>query len=156
MPPEQEATSETIRADIEAQAGNRQRSGRGTVYTCPECGGVLWQVEEHGLVHFQCHVGHAYSARNLLQQKTEMLESVLWVATRLLTEKATLTRQRLARTAEELDAEERARIEEMALLDEQHRDLLRRMLLEAHPNPMDQIHLVEEAFETASRGENSV
>jgi two-component system chemotaxis response regulator CheB len=155
MPPEQEATSGTIRADIEAQAGNRQRSGRATVYTCPECGGVLWQVEEHGLVHFVCHVGHAYSARNLLQQKTEMLESVLWAATRLLTEKAALTRQRLTLASGEIDAEERAQIEEMARLDEQHREMLREMLLEAHPNPMEQAHLVEEALDTAGKGENS-
>ena len=155
MSVEQETTSGTIRADIQAQSENRRRSGQGTVYTCPECGGVLWQAEAHGLVHFQCHVGHAYSARNLLLQKSEMLESVLWVAVRLLTEKATLTRQRLAQAPDEIDAEERARIEELAGLDERHRDMLREMLLEVHPNPMAQAHIVEDAFDKAGRGENN-
>src|SRR5256886_2817550 len=36
-----------VRRDITAQERN-ERSGEATVYTCPECGGTLWQGGDHG------------------------------------------------------------------------------------------------------------
>ena len=38
------------------------RVGQRSALTCPDCGGVLWQINENGLVHYRCHVGHAYLA----------------------------------------------------------------------------------------------
>ena len=152
MPFEEEVAGRTIQADIEAQAQDRRRSGTSTIYTCPECGGVLWQMEEHGLSHFQCHVGHAYSPSNMLLQKSQALESLLWAAARTLTEKATLTRQRLAQLDGHGDADQRARVEEIARLDEKHLNMLREVLLEAYPNPTSQAYLVEEALHEAGSG----
>src|SRR5262249_36510400 len=35
--------------------------GKASVYSCPECHGVLMQLEEGGVKRFRCHTGHAYS-----------------------------------------------------------------------------------------------
>ncbi len=56
-----------IRRDFNAQA-HGQRAGETTVYTCPECGGTLWQIDDNGLIQFNCHVGHSYLAETLLSE----------------------------------------------------------------------------------------
>jgi two-component system chemotaxis response regulator CheB len=64
--------------------------------TCPDCGGVLWQIEEGTkakLVRFQCHVGHRYSPRSLTMQQDERIEGALWTAVRALEERADLRRR---------------------------------------------------------------
>src|SRR5262249_36988875 len=36
-------------------------SGTPSVFTCPECNGTSWELQEGDLLHFRCRVGHAYS-----------------------------------------------------------------------------------------------
>jgi two-component system chemotaxis response regulator CheB len=66
--------------------------------TCPECGGLLFEEEEAGLLHFRCHVGHAFSEETLMAVQATALEGALWAAVRALEEKAELGR-RLAERA---------------------------------------------------------
>jgi two-component system, chemotaxis family, protein-glutamate methylesterase/glutaminase len=68
-------------------------------FTCPDCGGALWQIREDKLVRFQCHVGHRYSPESLLVQQDERVEAALWTAVRSLEERAEL-RQRMAEQTE--------------------------------------------------------
>ena len=69
-----------------------------TILTCPECGGVLWEVNDGAEMHYACHVGHRYSEGSLLVGKAKALEDALWVAVRSLEERASLSR-RLANRA---------------------------------------------------------
>jgi two-component system chemotaxis response regulator CheB len=78
--------------DMEAQADGR-RGGGLSVFTCPECGGAMWQVDESELVRFRCHVGHSYDAEALLAEQSEALEAALWTAVRTFREKSVLARQ---------------------------------------------------------------
>jgi two-component system chemotaxis response regulator CheB len=55
-------------------------------FTCPECHGVLTQLEEGTIVRFRCHTGHAYSAGTLLHSSSEQIEDRLWDAIRALDE----------------------------------------------------------------------
>ena len=58
--------------------------GSPSVYTCPECHGVLLQrIEEHS-VRYRCHTGHAYSADSLLAEFSIKTEETLWSAIRAL------------------------------------------------------------------------
>src|SRR5204862_4474767 len=59
----------------------------------PECGGVLWQVEQQEVTRFRCHVGHVYYADSLLEEQAQTLEAALWTAVRIFRERATLSRQ---------------------------------------------------------------
>lgn len=44
---------------------NEDRPGRPSAFACPDCGGVLWEIEDSGFLRFRCRVGHAFTARHL-------------------------------------------------------------------------------------------
>jgi two-component system chemotaxis response regulator CheB len=67
-------------------------------FTCPECGGALWELTEGSLLRYRCHVGHGFSAESLLAEKGEQLEIALWTALRALEENAALQRRLAERT----------------------------------------------------------
>jgi two-component system chemotaxis response regulator CheB len=75
---------------------------------CPECHGVLMQLDEEGCIRFRCHTGHAYSADSLVAEISEGIEDALWIAIRSLHEGSLLMRQmavhRAAAHAEPADA----------------------------------------------------
>jgi two-component system chemotaxis response regulator CheB len=56
--------------------------GKVSNYTCPECHGVLVQIEDGMLVRFRCHTGHAYSFKSLLVEVNEAVDASLWSTVR--------------------------------------------------------------------------
>jgi two-component system, chemotaxis family, protein-glutamate methylesterase/glutaminase len=122
------------------------RDGETAMYSCPECGGVLWQMGTEKVMQFRCHVGHTYSPELLLVEKSETLETALWAAVRTLVEKSTLTRQLATRLAADGDAERAASVAEQAELDQQHITIIRDTILGASPNPMTQAYQVAQAM----------
>ena len=62
------------------------RVGEPSSFACPECHGVLLQLEEGGRLRFRCHTGHAYSMDSLLAAIAEGIEDALWSAVRALEE----------------------------------------------------------------------
>jgi two-component system, chemotaxis family, protein-glutamate methylesterase/glutaminase len=62
------------------------------VFTCPECGGTLWELEEGKVLRYRCHTGHSFSVESLLLQQDGKLENALWNAARVMQEKAVLRR----------------------------------------------------------------
>ena len=106
-----------------------QRDGQLTMFTCPDCGGTLWQSDTGPILRFQCHVGHAWGIEALLDQKSEHLEAALWTSVRMFEERATLTRQVAARLRRSTADEGRAqRMEEEAQLDESRADAIRALV----------------------------
>ncbi|MFL6647228.1 MAG: chemotaxis protein CheB [Sulfurifustaceae bacterium] len=79
---------------FESELNDRKRS-KPSAFACPECHGVLWEVEDAQLLRFRCRVGHAYTAEALNQELSETAEAALWAALRAVEEKAALL-QRLA------------------------------------------------------------
>ena len=59
-----------------------------TSFTCPECKGAMHEMVEEGLTRYRCRVGHAYSAPDLLGDKTREVEDSLWTALQTLEERA--------------------------------------------------------------------
>jgi len=79
--------------NLEAIADTGNHPGHSSVYGCPDCGGVLWQLEEGELTRFRCRVGHAWTADALLVEQTVQFDEALWVALRALEESAGLAAQ---------------------------------------------------------------
>lgn len=62
--------------------------GKRSPYGCPDCGGVLWELNKTGPIHnFRCHTGHAYSQTELLLKQAKESESAIWIAIRLMEER---------------------------------------------------------------------
>jgi two-component system chemotaxis response regulator CheB len=72
--------------------------GPPSAFICPECGGSLWELKDGELLHYRCHVGHAYTADALIAGQDGAVEEALWTALRTLEESAGL-RRRYAREA---------------------------------------------------------
>lgn len=111
-------------------------------YTCPECGGALWEVEEgSNLLRFRCHVGHAFTAEVLLSEQDANFDNALWRALRALEENAALSR-RMAERADRAGMLDLARkyntssdeVEESARVI---RNVLQREGLSRSPQPVD-------------------
>src|SRR5262245_29015187 len=90
---EPEERAEQIVDEDKAEQAAGERNGEVSLFTCPECGGSLWQLGEDRLLQFRCHVGHAYYADALMSEHSEHLEAALWTAVRMFKERAVLSRQ---------------------------------------------------------------
>jgi len=111
-----------------------EKLGRPSEFTCPECHGVLWELNDKDLLRFRCRVGHAYLAENLHKEQSETEEDMLWEAFRVLEEGAALAR-RIAKSERDRDrADAATRFEESAKKKEQIAMVIQRMLLEDKPS----------------------
>jgi len=63
------------------------RIGRRSVLACPDCHGVMWEIDEDELMRYRCHVGHAYSAEIMSLALDENLTRALGSALRALDER---------------------------------------------------------------------
>ena len=64
--------------------------GKQSVYSCPDCGGGLWEIKDGEHTHYRCHIGHAFSENELLRKQFESLNATLWVAVRMMEERRNL------------------------------------------------------------------
>ena len=94
-PPKESKMSET---GDDLQPADPRTKGEASAFSCPDCGGVLWQLDAAGVLHFRCRVGHAYIDESLMAEQSEQLEGALWAAVRALEEHTHMAR-RLARRA---------------------------------------------------------
>lgn len=67
------------------------RIGRRSVLSCPDCQGVMWEIDEGKLTRFRCHVGHTYTAELMSLALDEGLRRALASAQRVLEERVALT-----------------------------------------------------------------
>jgi two-component system chemotaxis response regulator CheB len=140
-----------INADF-AEQEKDQRVNELTLYTCPDCGGSLWQLDEGELSQFRCHVGHTWSSDLMMVQKSEQLEAALWSVVRLLVEKTTMARQMATRLRAAGASQHADRIDEQAQVEEQYMKIIREQMLEAVPDVNAQI----DALETVSEPDATV
>jgi two-component system chemotaxis response regulator CheB len=145
IPPEMEREVKIEELDMTTLNDDR-RYGEPSAFSCPECGGVLWEIEDGELVRYRCRVGHAYSSETMQAEQVNSLESALWTALKVLEENATLLRRimkRSKRTGMDFTLQS---ITKRLKLAEQRAQLLRGVLMdkqlfdqpgseEPHPQP---------------------
>lgn len=107
-----------------------EHPGDPSILTCPDCGGVLWELQEDNIIRFRCHVGHAYSIESLLAEQADDVERALWSAVRALEEKASLARRMATRASQQKLAKSAAQFSERAEEAKQNADLVRQMILQ--------------------------
>lgn len=67
--------------------------GRRSVLSCPDCGGVMWEIDEGEVVRYRCHVGHTYAAELMSVAMDDNLRRALATALRALEERESLARK---------------------------------------------------------------
>jgi two-component system chemotaxis response regulator CheB len=95
---------EIIRFEVNVASGRdatmneMDQIGQRSVLTCPDCNGVMWEIDEKDLVRYRCHVGHAYTAEMLSLALEGSLRQALESALRVLEERVALA-ERLRKQA---------------------------------------------------------
>ncbi|NDP63131.1 chemotaxis protein CheB [Polaromonas sp.] len=64
-----------------------------TPFTCPECGGVLFELDDKRPVRLRCHNGHAFSLRSLAHLQEVASDAALCTSLRVLQEKQAVLRR---------------------------------------------------------------
>src|SRR5262249_31885004 len=102
-----------------------------SAYTCPECNGPLWEIQDGDLVRYRCRVGHAFTQDSMLEGLTTNVEDALWTALNTLEESIHIL-SRMAEDARARHLDHAAKdLSARAAEKQQHAHVLRRVLLEA-------------------------
>lgn len=96
--PEQPTSPPLDRLRLEAEVArtgasameDMDRVARRSTFTCPDCGGVMWEIEEDDRIRFRCHIGHAYTAELMSLAQDDLLRRALAAARRAFREKVEL------------------------------------------------------------------
>lgn len=97
--------------------------GTPSAFTCPDCNGTLWELEDGDVLQYRCRVGHAYSAESMLEAESDALERALWAAVRTLEESAVVSR-RIAHKSDVL----REQLRRQAVERDEHARIIRELL----------------------------
>lgn len=91
-------TSAALRREHAAILGGRSMDqlsaiGAPSSFTCPDCGGALFELHDKRPLRFVCHTGHAYSLRTLAFTHEQVTEGALWASLRALQEEEAILRR---------------------------------------------------------------
>src|SRR5207302_8798628 len=121
-----------------------ERVGKPSAFSCPECGGVLWELRDQDLLRFRCRVGHAFSVESVEAAQVEQLEDALWTALKTLEENASLSR-RMAKRASERGQKSLARnYEERVHSAEQRARIIQQVLQKERPGGAPEASIAQE------------
>ena len=116
---------------------DENRPGNPSQFACPECGGVLWELDGEEMLRFRCRVGHAYTADSLSVEQTEAVEGALWAAMRALEEGASLAQRMAKNAAKGKHARLENRFRERAQSKMEHAEVLRKLSVDAQDDPVE-------------------
>ncbi|HEY1141202.1 MAG TPA: chemotaxis protein CheB [Lysobacter sp.] len=102
--------------------------GRTSKITCPDCNGVLWEINNSHPPRYRCHTGHAYTQRTLEHTQGTRTDEALWKALRALQEREELLSTMADACRGRSDADEAQRLEAEAEHVKTHAQQLQRMV----------------------------
>jgi two-component system chemotaxis response regulator CheB len=108
-------------------------------FTCPECHGALWEIEDGSMLRYRCHVGHAFAADAVLSSQGDEIDRLLGTLLRSHQERAALA-HRMAKHERANDRQTLAEHLEVRARDYEHdveimKKLLRSGEVAAHEAP---------------------
>jgi two-component system chemotaxis response regulator CheB len=108
-----------------------ERIGKPSPYACPDCHGVLLELEEGDRFRFRCHIGHAYSVDSLLAAMNEAIERAMSTAVRSL-EEGRLLMDRMALVLDHRDERDAAaRLRESSLRAKRKAEVMNELMRES-------------------------
>jgi two-component system chemotaxis response regulator CheB len=120
------AAQELTGMDVDDKLGTPSR------FTCPECHGALWEIDDGALLRYRCHVGHAFTAESMLAAQATQTEELLWSLMRAHQERAALTR-RISETERAQNRPDWARqLQERAIGYDEDAKLIQKLLQDHH------------------------
>ena len=132
------AAKETRIAELDMnEISSEERLGKPSPFACPDCGGVLWEIEQNGFLRFRCRVGHALTAKYLGAEQRHAIETALWEALRALEESASLYRRMAGRATHSRHPLPAGQFEEHASNAEANARMLRDFLLRVNKTESD-------------------
>ncbi|MEH1944876.1 MAG: chemotaxis protein CheB [Nostoc sp.] len=134
IPSKIEFETEIAQLNLKAVENESDRPGKPSTFGCPDCGGILWEVEEGNLLRFRCRTGHAYSAKTLLATQSDAIEEALWIALRALEEKASLSHRMASRMEAHNQTLAAQRLKEEAQSAWERSAIIREVLLKDNAN----------------------
>lgn len=124
-----EAEVKTVRLEEDTVEGEPPKYGEPSHFSCPECGGVLFEMDDEGLLRFRCRTGHGYTSKALVAGQLKGVDEALWAALRALEESAALARRMADRSREHQHHHSADRFKERAEEAEAQVLVLRQLLL---------------------------
>ena len=99
--------AERVLSDVDEVNG----LGKQVPYNCPNCGGVLWEMNAPDQARYRCHTGHSFTQSALLASQSEKIEETLWIALRMFEERKNLLNSIVVRQGSKVltSAEQRAK-----------------------------------------------
>jgi two-component system chemotaxis response regulator CheB len=67
--------------------------GEKSIFSCPDCGGGLWDIKDEHLKRYRCYTGHVYNENELELRQKQALENTMWIALRMMEERRNLLRK---------------------------------------------------------------
>jgi two-component system chemotaxis response regulator CheB len=110
-----------------------EHAGELVGFTCPDCAGPLYEINDGKLVRFRCRVGHAFSAEDALDGKSEALESALYAALNTLEESAEMANRLATRSRQHGHTHAASRFEKRARNARRQAATIRAVLVKETP-----------------------
>jgi two-component system chemotaxis response regulator CheB len=104
--------------------------GRLSPFTCPECQGPLWEIEDGKLLRYRCHVGHALDAESMLSAQSNEAEDIIERLLRVHQQRAAMARRIAARNVAEGHARLAKKMKERAREYEMDAEAIRQILVD--------------------------
>ena len=117
-----------IAAQEHSTMKNEDRLGELSVFTCPECHGPLWEIEDGGMLRYRCHTGHAFTSDAMMEAQSDEADQILWSLLRAHQQRAEFTRRMADRERQSDRADLAARLQERSKEYEADAEVIERLL----------------------------
>jgi two-component system chemotaxis response regulator CheB len=107
------------------------RIGKPSVFTCPDCHGTLWEIDDGGMLRYRCRIGHGYSGESMMANQDQSLEDSLWIAIQSLAESADLNRRLADRLEHHGQNVFSRQLRDRAKEKEQHAEKIRKLIAQS-------------------------
>jgi two-component system, chemotaxis family, protein-glutamate methylesterase/glutaminase len=78
---------------IDRGASEQPQDGTPSGFTCPACGGGLWESAQGDVPVYRCRTGHAFATDALIASQSDAVEAAMWAGIRALEERAAMGRR---------------------------------------------------------------